>query len=499
MVAASGPVWVIETRVGLRTTPVSSDLAWASRLVSRAAPLHGVPSWNDEVGPQRDGPRRVRRRWARRTRPGRAPSPRWPVMMVSGSKTVRAYMTPTSSKRACGRVEARLLGVHPEDERAALLGGLRARPRCGPDRSSWRRRCRPSPVPSADAPATPAAAAAPPGQQLSGDRISRPSVLHFPEPSGPPEGSRATLVPRIPCVGAVPLASVSADWDLPGFSAWLGGRAAATRKAYVERRHGLRRVDVPQRRRRARGRRPHAPAALPGLPRDAEARPRHHRPQGGGAALLLLLAGAAGSPRLRPGPLAARALGRRAPAPRALERGGRRRCSTCGAGTPVDRRDLAVLELLYAAGLRVSELCGLDRGDIDLRGRTVTVLGKGGKQRRVPIHDAAVAALRAWFEDGRDADGGPARGGLREPPGGAARAPGRAPHPGPPLRLAHPPARPAPHLRHPPPRRRAPTCGSSRSCWATPAWPPRRCTRTSARSGCARSTGRPTPGPEARA
>ena len=59
-------------------------------------------------------------------------------------------------------------------------------------------------------------------------------------------------------------------------------------------------------------------------------------------------------------------------------------------GTPLDRRDVAVLELLYAAGLRVSELCGLDRGDIDLRGRTVTVLGKGSKQRRVPIHDAAV-------------------------------------------------------------------------------------------------------------
>jgi site-specific recombinase XerC len=77
------------------------------------------------------------------------------------------------------------------------------------------------------------------------------------------------------------------------------------------------------------------------------------------------------------------------------------------AGTPVDRRDLAVLELLYAAGLRVSELCGLDRADIDLRGRTVTVLGKGGKQRRVPVHDAAVAALRAWFDDGRDDMEGP--------------------------------------------------------------------------------------------
>ena len=77
------------------------------------------------------------------------------------------------------------------------------------------------------------------------------------------------------------------------------------------------------------------------------------------------------------------------------------------AESPVDRRDLAVLELLYAAGLRVSELCGLDRGDVDLRDRTVTVLGKGGKQRRVPVHTAAVDALRAWFEDGRETMDGP--------------------------------------------------------------------------------------------
>ena len=77
------------------------------------------------------------------------------------------------------------------------------------------------------------------------------------------------------------------------------------------------------------------------------------------------------------------------------------------AASALDRRDAAVLELLYAAGLRVSELCGLDRSDADLSGRTVTVLGKGGKQRRVPIHDTAVAALRAWFEDGREQLRGP--------------------------------------------------------------------------------------------
>jgi integrase/recombinase XerC len=64
-------------------------------------------------------------------------------------------------------------------------------------------------------------------------------------------------------------------------------------------------------------------------------------------------------------------------------------------------RDDAVLELLYAAGLRVAELCGLDRGDLDLVGRSITVLGKGGKQRRLPVHERAVAALGSWLEGGR--------------------------------------------------------------------------------------------------
>lgn len=75
------------------------------------------------------------------------------------------------------------------------------------------------------------------------------------------------------------------------------------------------------------------------------------------------------------------------------------------AGSPeeraVRRRDDAVLELLYAAGLRVAELCGLDRADLDLDARTVTVLGKGGKQRRLPVHDRAAAALRSWLNEGR--------------------------------------------------------------------------------------------------
>jgi site-specific recombinase XerD len=64
-------------------------------------------------------------------------------------------------------------------------------------------------------------------------------------------------------------------------------------------------------------------------------------------------------------------------------------------------RDLAVLEVLYGAGLRVSECCGLRVDDCDLRRGLLTVLGKGSKVRRVPIGEPAVDALRAWLDRGR--------------------------------------------------------------------------------------------------
>ncbi|HUY20842.1 MAG TPA: tyrosine recombinase XerC [Acidimicrobiales bacterium] len=66
-------------------------------------------------------------------------------------------------------------------------------------------------------------------------------------------------------------------------------------------------------------------------------------------------------------------------------------------------RDDAVLELLYGCGLRVAELCGLDGRDVDLRARTVTVLGKGGRQRRVPMHDRCAHAVGRWLAEGRQA------------------------------------------------------------------------------------------------
>lgn len=59
-------------------------------------------------------------------------------------------------------------------------------------------------------------------------------------------------------------------------------------------------------------------------------------------------------------------------------------------------RDLAILELFYSAGIRLSELHALNIGDVDLIGDQVKVLGKGRKERIVPLGRAAVAALRRW-------------------------------------------------------------------------------------------------------
>jgi integrase/recombinase XerC len=64
---------------------------------------------------------------------------------------------------------------------------------------------------------------------------------------------------------------------------------------------------------------------------------------------------------------------------------------------PLGLRDAAFLELLYASGLRIGELVGIDIDDLELRARLVKVHGKGSKERIVPFGTKAEAALRAWL------------------------------------------------------------------------------------------------------
>jgi integrase/recombinase XerC len=72
---------------------------------------------------------------------------------------------------------------------------------------------------------------------------------------------------------------------------------------------------------------------------------------------------------------------------------------TPDSSTPLGRRDRAILELLYASGLRLSELVGLDLEDVNLGSRMVRVLGKGRKERIVPFNRTAADAVRAWLPD----------------------------------------------------------------------------------------------------
>jgi integrase/recombinase XerC len=74
--------------------------------------------------------------------------------------------------------------------------------------------------------------------------------------------------------------------------------------------------------------------------------------------------------------------------------------------TVLCHRDVAILETIYSCGLRISELCGLQAGDIDADERVVRVRGKGKKERLVPIGDPALRAIRSYW------------GFLSQPPGG---------------------------------------------------------------------------------
>ncbi len=126
-----------------------------------------------------------------------------------------------------------------------------------------------------------------------------------------------------------------------------------------------------------------------------------------------------------------------------------------------DLRDRLVLELLYATGVRVGELCGLDLDDVDTSRRLLRVLGKGRRERSVPYGLPAQRALDAWLSRGS-----PGLGAAAQRPGaaaGAARWPGRPAHRprpgahpagGGPRRAGDGPARAAAQRRHAPARGR---------------------------------------------
>jgi site-specific recombinase XerD len=196
------------------------------------------------------------------------------------------------------------------------------------------------------------------------------------------------------------------DWDLAGFETWLSGRSPATRRAYIGDigafvewvgRNG---VSDPAMVDRLHLRRYLASLGTRRLARATVARKA--------AALRCYFAWLVRSGRLGSDP--SKSL--RAPSgggrlPRVLSNGEMGALLDAPMTTVIDVRDHAVLELLYAAGLRVSELCGLNRDGLDLRGATVTVLGKGRKERRVPIHQTAVSALTHWLDEGRESMEGP--------------------------------------------------------------------------------------------
>ena len=174
-------------------------------------------------------------------------------------------------------------------------------------------------------------------------------------------------------------------------------------------------------------------------------------------------------------------------------------------------RDRAILETLYAGGLRISELVGLERGDLDLRDGIARVLGKGSKERVVPLGRTARAALDDYLSHGRpelerrelgDREAERRRG-VPERAGWPAHASGRLAHrarrgrPGRPRRPAVP-ARAPPLVRDPHARSR---CRHPRGAGAARprrACRPPRCTHGCRPSACGPSTTWPTPVPEGR-
>lgn len=187
-------------------------------------------------------------------------------------------------------------------------------------------------------------------------------------------------------------------WDLEGFEAHLAPRSAATRRAYradlagaIEW-FGRLGVRAPEDVTRLQLRRYLASLATRGRARSTLA--RH------AASLRAYFGWLARSGRLPASPaarLTAQVRGTRLPRVVGREVLDRLLDAPLEGDPALAARDRAIAELLYGAGLRVAELCGLDLGDVDVRRGLVTVTGKGDKQRRVPLHRPGTEAVRAWL------------------------------------------------------------------------------------------------------
>ncbi|WP_454175182.1 tyrosine recombinase XerC [Gordonia sputi] len=104
------------------------------------------------------------------------------------------------------------------------------------------------------------------------------------------------------------------------------------------------------------------------------------------------------------------AAGQQSPASETDADGGEEAVSLGESDEPLALRDIAILELLYATGIRVGELCGLNIADIDGHRRVVRVIGKGNKERTVPYGAPAAKAVARWLSDGRPSLVGPRSG-----------------------------------------------------------------------------------------
>ena len=191
--------------------------------------------------------------------------------------------------------------------------------------------------------------------------------------------------------------AAAASWDLDGFDRHLAGRATATRRAYradlesVVEWLGRLGLSAPDEVTRLQLRRYLASLQTRGRSRATIAR---HAASVRSYFSWLARTGAIGAnPAAR---LVATVPGSRLPRLAGHDELDALLDADLDTSDPLALRDRAVAELLYAAGLRVSELCGLDVDDVDLAARTVTVVGKGDKQRRVPIHETCAAAVAAW-------------------------------------------------------------------------------------------------------